>query len=859
MMSNMKTISRRTLLAACALVAAGLASSCVTSDKTVEAAPAPQARAAGAAAVTTKITENGRALLPIVISTQASEREKAAAQTLSEYLKRISGGDFKVETSATLSPTTPGIVLGSAARFTPLPANFKLDDPTAAEDYLLRSHAGGIALIGAGEMAVEHAVWDLLYHLGHRQFFPGEKWEVVPSTPSLSVAVDTFEHPDYNSRLIWPGFGYLPENRPGAAAWNARNRAVAGIRLSTGHAYGNIIRRNKAEFEKHPEYLTKPGGGKFCVSEPGLQQLVINDALAQFEKNPELQSISLDPSDGGGWESDSCKDAQVYKSVTDRVITLANVVAEAVTKKYPDKFIGLYAYNEHSPPPTIAVHPRVIPSIATSFIRGGFTLDELFAGWSEKATHLGVREYYSVSTWDRDLPGRARGSNLDYLKRTITDFNNKKSRFLTAEASDNWGPNGLGYYIAARLMWDTSEAANVEALTQDFLSKAFGTAKEPMGEFYRLIDGSNKPLLSNDLIGRMYRHLEKARQSTQDEAVHARLQDLALYTRYVELYSAYTQASGPARQAAFEEVMRFVWRIRRTHMVHSLALWRDVASRDKAVKFPEGVDYRIPEPKNPWKSSEPYSAQEIQAFVTAGIANNKLLDFAPASYSTELVPAAPLNLTSGKAGSFNMLRGNQHFYTWVANTPSTLSFQASGGHIYQNRGEAKFELFPAAEAEMKSVALAEVAPDKTARGVRLETNFPGMHQVTVSDGSAGTSIDWPQGVPMVFESSLENSPYFAGGRWTMYFYVPKGTKTVGGYRNGLGTILDGSGKAALKLTAEDNPGFWSVPVAPGQDGKLWTLSSVTGRVMLMTVPPYLARSAAELLLPKEVVEADSKG
>ncbi len=853
----MKTISRRTILAACVLTAAWLGSSYVPGNQIVLAAPA--VKPAGAAAVSTKLAENGRALLPIVVSAQASEGEKAAAQTLSDYLKRITGADFKVESSATLSATSPGIVLGTAARMTPAISNFKPGDPTAAEDYLLRSHAGGVALIGASNLALEHAVWDFLYRLGHRQFFPGEKWEVVPSTPNLSLTVDTFEHPDYYSRRIWPGFGFLPENRKSAADWDQRNRAVQGIQLHTGHAYGNIIRRNKAEFDQHPEYLTKPGGGKFCVSEPGLQQLVIKDSLQQLEKNPDLHSISLDPTDGGGWESDSCRDAQVYPNITDRVVTLANVVAEAIAQKYPDKFIGIYAYNEHSPPPTIAVHPRVIPSIATSFIRGGFTLEELFTGWSAKATHLGVREYYSVSTWDRDLPGRARGGNLDYLKRTITDFSNKKARFLSAEASDNWGPNGLGYYIAARLMWDTSEAANVEALTDDFLSKAFGSAKEPMGEFYRLIDGSNKPLLSSDLIGRMYGQLEKARQSTQDAAVHARLQDLVLYTRYVELYSAYTQASGPARQAAFEQVMRYIWRIRGTHMVHTLALWRDVASRDKGVKFPEGADYRTAEPKNPWKSSEAYTPQEVQAFITEGIANNKLLDFAPASFSTELIPATALNLTSAKQGNFNMLRGNQQFYTWVANAPSVLSFQATGGNIYRDRGEAKFELFPAAEAEMKSVALAEVAPDKTAHDVRLETSFPGMHRVTISDGSAGTSITWPQGTPMVFESSLENSPNLAGGRWTMVFYVPKGTKVVGGYRSGQGTILDGSGKAVLKLTDANDPGFWSVPVAPGQDGKLWTLSSVTGRVMLMTVPPYIARSGAELLLPKEVVEADSKG
>ncbi len=56
---------------------------------------------------------------------------------------------------------------------------------------------------------------------------------------------------------------------------------------------------------------------------------------------------------------------------------------------------------------------------------------------------------------------------------------------------------------------------------------------------------------------------------------------------------------------------------------------------------------------------------------------------------------------------------------------------------------------------------------------------------------------------------------------------------------------------------EGNPGYWSVPVAPGQDGKLWILQGMKGQIMLMTVPPYLARSADEMLLPAEVVKADS--
>jgi hypothetical protein len=108
--------------------------------------------------------------------------------------------------------------------------------------------------VGATDQAVVHAVWDLLYRLGHRQFFPGAAWEVVPRTPNLSLHVDVQEHPSYYSRRIWYGFGAWDYNAQPYADWCLRNRATGGIVLRTGHAYPGIVNRHKAEFAAHPEY-----------------------------------------------------------------------------------------------------------------------------------------------------------------------------------------------------------------------------------------------------------------------------------------------------------------------------------------------------------------------------------------------------------------------------------------------------------------------------------------------------------------------------------------------------------------------------------------------------------------------------
>src|SRR5690606_2782185 len=91
-----------------------------------------------------------------------------------------------------------------------------------------------------------------------------------------------------------------------------------------------------------------------------------------------------------------------YKSVTDRVVTLANEVAQAVNKKYPGKYVGIYAYYKHSPPPTIKVDPHVAVGVATAFSAG---FDNIAPGWSQQGATIGVREYYSVVISHKGRPG----------------------------------------------------------------------------------------------------------------------------------------------------------------------------------------------------------------------------------------------------------------------------------------------------------------------------------------------------------------------------------------------------------------------------------------------------------------------
>jgi hypothetical protein len=77
-----------------------------------------------------------------------------------------------------------------------------------------------------------------------------------------------------------------------------------------------------------------------------------------------------------------------------------------------------------------------------------------------------------------------------------------------------------------------------------------------------------------------------------------------------------------------------------------------------------------------------------------------------------------------------------------------------------------------------------------------------------------------------------------------------------GLGNAIGTLINPDGKEAFSWKGQRE--YFSVPVPAGMDGKLWSFRANLDKreLALLTVPPYIVRSVRELLLPKEVVEAD---
>src|SRR6187399_1917196 len=117
---------------------------------------APLAALPAASAI--QLASEGQALQPVIISATASEATKVVATELADYLGRISGAKFEVQTG----DGSRGIVLGTLAEF-PNPSLASAleirNNYDGKESFAIRSEAQRLLLIGATDLGASHAAF----------------------------------------------------------------------------------------------------------------------------------------------------------------------------------------------------------------------------------------------------------------------------------------------------------------------------------------------------------------------------------------------------------------------------------------------------------------------------------------------------------------------------------------------------------------------------------------------------------------------------------------------------------------------------------------------------------------------------
>ena len=827
-----------------------------------------------------------------------------AAEELADHLRQMTGREVSLAAGETEAAVR--VLLRSD------PSRKKELGP---EGYHISSRPDLVLLTGATPLGLQHAVYAFLEGLGCRWFFPGDAWVVIPKLAEAQFP--TFEltsRPDYQMRRIWYGWGIgpIPKNAVAYRDWCRRNRMGGSLTGSTGHAYAAFVRPD-LHFEEHPEWFplvdgNRIAGGQVCVSNPVVRERAIKRALDFFKARPDTVMISMSPNDGAGWCQ--CTECAKLGSVTDQALWLANQVADAIREPFPDKLVAMYAYAGTSVPPNIEASPNVIIFIATAFNYAGF--GKSLEGWSKKARLLGIREYYNVIIWNRDMPRW----QVDRMRRSIPGFHAKGAIALNAESGNEWAPEGLNYYIASRLLWDTE--ADVDALLDDFFKKCWGKAAVPMRRYYERFKGGGR--MSSRTLAVCLHDLKEASELAESPEVVRRLDQMKLYLHWVRLFYEHNAARGAEAIAAARKAMHFAWRIRTTNMVHSYAQFRErriwkisqrtpkqeierwkltdqpldapaqpdaeLAVVDGGVPFgddeelepggetdedEEGIEeemeetdggvVKIVEEKAPVQYPPMYTHEETEALFQEDLAAvGQPLDVPSREYSDNLVPVpaeTPGIESSLRAGSPRYRGTNRFRFHADSKGPSMLTVHPG----FIRKGRASYAVHKVGQPE-EAIAEGKVEGSEVVK-ISLEIPAAGQYRFRLSGGGMASRLDFGE-KHGVWELRPGGGAHVISGSGRQYFYVPKGTSAFavgmatpdGG---GKMTIRGPKGEVRLQKAGNYAPGEeFAVKVPEDLDAAVWSFQisrceDATG-IYLLGVPPYASIRPGRLLVPAETLQ-----
>jgi len=852
------------------------------------------------------LARDGKALLPIFVAADPvveQTKKKAAPRDLDKAsadlrrcLQRLTGAEFSVTVAESFpaGQPKPGVYIGRAKDFpwAEVPKDLK------AEEFVLRSTPQSQVLLVAGsELGMCDATYALLEKFGCRWYFPGATWEVIPKQPTLALSLDERRKPEISlQRQLAMGHGlHSPAILRDNTDWLRRNRMIGTLHVNNSHTWPGIS--PEKDLATHPEWFALVNGtrkpSKPCYSHPEVIARGVAQSLAFFEKTPGAQMVSVSAPDGAGFcECELCQrlanvtkiypahgpgglygttaDGKEVSVVSETIFHYANQVADAVAQKYPGKYVGVIAYSSYSHPPSFALKPNVYVEITQGYRRTPLTLAEQIGDFAEKAKHMGIYEYYDVEQWSWDQPGKARAAHLDYHAASIPFYARNRLQSIKAEISNNWAPNGLGYYAVSKMMWDSS--TDIRAVEEEFYRTAFGPAAEPLKRCYRRWESERGT--DPRTLALAYRDLQEAVKLTAEQPEYrARVDHIRMYLHFLKSYQflqgvplvlgdkigkqAYDRLNKQYGEAAVKEKVAhlgdYVRRLMDTNLIHSFAF----NSYLKAVGKTLGCDTAN------WQKPGPIpSAAEIDKVFQEDLKdfdglNPKDVEVRPFGHALIPIKEARPDLVKADDRKIDCEPWRQGAILVRAHEGDTVSLSLAPAKEGQ---EVSVQVtFFSLESFDKgwSIFGGERLPPKKLENdtLRLAAAKTGYYQIGWTEARI-TALSHP--------AILENSRDMGLRGGTLYFFVPKGTRSfLVRARAGGGPafrIRDGRGQTVLEIErgkAPAGPPEFIVAVPEGSADAVWSIAGLrdprgNGTVALSGVPNYLSLLPDQLLVPREV-------
>ncbi|MBY5959180.1 DUF4838 domain-containing protein [Membranicola marinus] len=450
----------------------------------------------------------------IAISSNASEREKFAADELIDYFYKIT--DEKIPLIQIRDSIIPEgvIAVGNLAIESGIIARKELDSVTN-DGFIIRINENNGVLCGWRDLGTVYGAYELLSRLGVKIY--AQDCEIVPRKsivmiPGMNLSIK----PHYDLRSIfkmdvyYPGFqsylklGYSPNDDLGYHG----DLGVPGER-NWVHSASYLMPYQKFGKE-HPEFfaLKKDGQryngvgapGHLCMSNMKMRAVGAERLLSLVEQQKDRSYFVVTAGDGGpqNWcQCAECKafDAKPGVHMTDRLMDYVNYNARKVTEKFPDKKILTLAYGSASasPPERIGPDSNVMVMYAPLHRPEPNYDGECHSHGLDCFDNLWAKE--DIESWLSFYPDNM--YIFDYPRNYYRWYQPFGSFYAMVDKMNYYATKGirgitfcvvpanfrnLFLYVMAQLLWEPD--SNVEDLIDEFMSVYYGTAAPDIREYF---------------------------------------------------------------------------------------------------------------------------------------------------------------------------------------------------------------------------------------------------------------------------------------------------------------------------------------------------------------------------------------
>ncbi len=450
------------------------------------------------------IADEGKSAASVVVSAEAGEWEKRAADDLSRYIELLSGAKVPVANK-------PGeginLFVGQAAiaadpSLKAALAKVTKPQPVLRADAIVLRRAGQrVFLAGTNDESHYYAVSELLKRWGCRWYLPTEFGECIPEQPHLAINELEYAYaPPFEIRKYWISW---VGDTSGQAEFMQRNY-FNNESVPNGHALAQFV----------SELIP---AGKTMFNVPIAEEATADHVAAKLsERFAKGERIMLGMEDGI-YDSDSPRDKELIaglkdkyflsESLTDPFFEFYNGVAKRLLKQHPNSQakIGFLAYANITIPPQrkiVAEKPLVayLAPIDIDPIHGmddprsppKQELKEMLKRWAEVMQgRLVIYDYdQSMLVW-RDIPNP---SHLAF-QQDVKQYRDAKILGVDTESRNAIATTFLNLYFRGQLCWNPD--FDVDAELSAFYPAFYGPTAAPMEAYWTAIyDAWQRTLVS---------------------------------------------------------------------------------------------------------------------------------------------------------------------------------------------------------------------------------------------------------------------------------------------------------------------------------------------------------------------------